>query len=523
MVCRFAYPFLLSSLGKGQLRRRIGDSSAPRIVEMHEWEGREMTAHWTNLGKRVPLQPRKVYGWLRRQTISPVVWHDKEFIRNYTQLRETETWPLERLEALQLEKLTGLLAHAYSSVPYYRRCFDDRHITPDEIRTIDDLHKLPVLTKQDVRNNVDSLVATNISKDRIKAVTTSGSTGQPLLVYHDSITAVPREDAFRYRQWAWAGYRFGDPVLTLRGGIPTDGGLRDEPPWWGYNSIENELVLASTLLDEAHVDRYVTQVRQFRPRFIHAFPSSIELFARLLSRARLKITPVKALFCESEMMFPEQRRFVEALFNAPVFLGYGNTERSVDAVECECHSGYHVSMEYGIVELLGPDDRTISTPDTVGRVISTGFDTYCMPFIRYDTGDLATFSAQPCPCGRQLTLLREVKGRTKDFLVSRTGTLVSLTAAYSTLHAAFMASINEIQFAQAVKGDVIVRIVLVPGVSHEDVQRAFLDGLRERLTPQDFDITIEFVDRLPHSGRGKLVLLDQKLPIELDHYKSVMG
>lgn len=474
----------------------------------------EMLSSLSSFRKQLPLPVRMGYGWVRRK-FGPrtQIWDNEEFKRYYQWLQETQWWSRDQLEALQLEQLRALVQHAYGNVPYYRRVFDERRLTPKDISTLNDLQEIPLLTKEDVRNNFEDLIARNIDRARLEYRTTGGSTASPLGLYCDKYTTDPHEFAFILRQWDWAGYRFGDRIVTLRGNLITRLERGGKRAWWDYNTHSNELVLSSSFgMSEENMYRYVEKIKEFRPEFIQAYPSSMEILARFVRRSRLDAIKVKAIFLESETVYPYQREVIESQFGGKIFAGYGMTERVADAVECERHEGYHVSMEYGILELVDKNNEPITQAGTLGRVVGTGFDTYRMPLLRYATDDLAMYATGECSCNRQLTLIQDFKGRILEFIVSKTGQIFTLLLG----HAPVWGRIRELQFLQEREGELIVKIAKAPAFSETEIAQQVLEELYKRLDEEQFNIRIIFVDRVPRTKRGKLRFLEQRLPIELE-------
>ncbi len=471
--------------------------------------------------RRLPLGAQVGYGWLKYRFVPRPIWDDEEFNRYYRWLEKTQWWSRDELKEFQLEQLRALIKHAYENVPYYQRVFDERKLKPEDIVTLDDLQKLPLLYKDDVRENLDDLVARNIDRSSLRYTTTGGSTGKPLGVYQDMPTAYLHELAFIYRQWSWAGYKFGNKIVTLRGSVVSDAGSKGSKAWWDYDPVRNNLILSSFDMTEEKLFQYVQKINEFRPRFIHAFPSSIEILARFMKRNTVNITTIKAIFCESETVYPQQRSFIESQFDCKVFAGYGLTERVADAVECEQHQGYHVNMEYGALELIDRNNEPIKEPGAPGRVVGTGLDTFCMPLIRYVTDDVAEYAPNPCNCGKQSPLIRDFKGRVMEFIVSRTGVLVPLSAL--NLHSFINDKILEFRYIQEQEGELTIQIAKAPAFSEAEVEKEFLDELYKRLDRNEFSLRIAFVDRVPRTGRGKLGLLYQKLPIKSEYTELIKG
>jgi phenylacetate-CoA ligase len=125
---------------------------------------------------------------------------------------------------------------------------------------------------------------------------------------------------------------------------------------------------------------------------------------------------------------------IESAFNTKVYSGYGMSERVVDATECEEHCGYHVNMEYGILELLDKNGEPINEPVVTGVVVGTGFYNNVMPLIRYQMFDMAVYADKECACNRKLPLVKDFKGRIREYFVGRSGELVPLQLIWSRRH-----------------------------------------------------------------------------------------
>ncbi|MHB0875981.1 MAG: phenylacetate--CoA ligase family protein [Anaerolineae bacterium] len=468
----------------------------------------------SSLRKQLPLPVRVAYGWGRRHLGASSSWRNGHFTAVFDRIQESQWWSRSELEALQLENLQGLVAHVYENVPYYHDKFQDLGLRPSDFNRLEDLTKLPLLTKQEVRQNAERLVARNADRSCLFLNTTGGSTDVPLSVYQNRITRDPYEDAFRLRQWLWGGYHFGDRFANLQGNLIAPRGGTDERPWWDYCTDENSLVLSVRHMSEDGMHRFVGKLRSFRPRFVCGYPSSLEVMARFLMRNGIDDVHPKAAFCESETLYPQQRSLIEAHFHCPLYSAYGMTERVVDAVECEQHQGYHVSMEYGILELVDKDGQPVTRPGEVARVVGTGFDNNCMPLIRYATDDLAERADGECGCGRQLALIGDFRGRVREFVVLRSGQLVPLPVLFAG-HGSVWGKLRELHFIQEKPGELAIQVAAAPGVSDEEVVEGLHTVLAERLG-DEVRATITFVDSVPRTQRGKMGLLDQRLPIGLE-------
>jgi phenylacetate-CoA ligase len=426
------------------------------------------------------------------------------FISTYNLLKKSQWWDRRRLEEYQMRQLGRLLEHAYTSVPYYRRVFDERGLKPAAIQDFNDLRRLPFLTRELVRANLKDLTAKGQPAQKLEYVTTGGSTGDPLGFYYEKGVSRAREWAFIRMLWGRVGYRFRDRCAILKGNVIT------APVPWEKTLFGRWLVLSSYHLTDDNMPRYIDEIRRFRPRFFQAFPSAITILARFMKKNGVApFESVRAALCGSENMYPGQRELLEEVLKCRVYTWYGHAERAVLAGECEQNGDYHLFPEYGITEIVREDGSPVADNEA-GTIVGTGLTNYAMPLIRYRTDDLATRAAGDCPCGRQYPRIRDVRGRwLQESIVTRNNRHISITAI--NMHSDVFDNVAQFQFCQDNKEEVVFNIVRKAAYTDRDTEH-----IRRELTKKlggDIDLVILFVDHIPRTGRGKYRFLVQKLPV----------
>lgn len=331
-------------------------------------------------------------------------------------LAESQWLDTEALEALQLAKLRDLLDFATRCVPRYR----ELQAGP-EVAEVADLRRWPVQRKADMRADPRAHLPDEGRADRSLERKTGGSTGDPF-IYRMGLDAFSWQWAAILRAWEWSGYRFGERMATLGGGsVAPVGGMPLSQRV--YHFLRRNVPLPGATLDVAALDRFAAVLHSRRPVLLYGYPSLLHRLARHLQEAGVDAGPIRCVITTSEMLFPGQRTIIEAAFDAPVFDMYGCNEPNLVTAECIQHDGYHVAMETCLVEVVDDEDRPL--PDgAVGRILATGLDNRGMPFIRYDTGDLGALDRTPCPCGRGLIRIRNLQGRSRDFLRTPDGRLI---------------------------------------------------------------------------------------------------
>jgi len=438
----------------------------------------------------------------------------RTFRSTYKLLQKSQWWSKEQIEAYQLLQLKKLVEHAYANVPYYHTVFDERGLGPNDIRDLTDVERLPFLTKDIIREHLHALMARNYAVRDLELVQTSGSTATPLGFYYERGASRAREWAFVRSAWGRVGYRFIDKCAVLRGDIINP---HDLSAFVGMRLFGRWLTLSSRAMTAANLATYVRLLRQFKPKYLQAFPSSITILAKYMQENKIEHFPtIKALLCGSENLAEWQRELLEAVFRCRVFSWYGQAEQVTFASECEVSQKYHVFPEYGVLELIDARGQPIVNSDEVGEIVATGFNNPAFPFIRYRTGDLAQYADLPCECGRHHVLLHRIEGRANEYVIDRNGVAMPITTIWMTgdvINVDFEA-VSHFQFFQDEPGKLILNIV--PGRDYEKCDSGQLFGaLRERLGAA-MDLEIRLVDHIPRSEAGKHLWLVQKLPIRFD-------
>ena len=423
-------------------------------------------------------------------------------------LAKTEWSSRADLEAYQDERLRATIAHAYATVPYYRRRFDECGLKPADVARREDLWKVPLLTRDDIRRHYDELRSTAVSPRDLRTGHTSGTTGTPLTVGYDRDTVWMTYAVFD-RHYRWAGCRMGhdgNRVAVARGNVIVPLTQR-QPPFWRENRRHRQLLLSSFHFSRDNMPAYFEALASFNPDVLDGYPSTLYLLARFL-QSRGETFPLKAAITSSETLYDFQREVIQERFACQVFDYYALAERVVFSGECDHHQGHHLAMEYGVAEVVDPDGRPVA-PGTVGRLVGTTLHNSAMPLIRYVTNDMTAVRAGSCACGRGLELMDDVTTKAEDVLTLKDGRLISpsvLTHPFKPLDC-----IEGSQIVQTAPDRVTVRIVAGSGYTsgHTDHLRA---ELKARLG-EDMEIDVQMVDRLEMSANGKFKWVISRVPL----------
>ncbi|MEW6534386.1 MAG: hypothetical protein AB1454_02060 [Candidatus Auribacterota bacterium] len=397
-------------------------------------------------------------------------------------MEKSQYFPEDQLRDYQLERLQLIVRHAYNNVPYYRDLWNKLKISPDDIRSLDDLQYFPVLTKDDMRAHSRNMTADNAKKYHPIAYSTSGSTGQPVRFYLDASSNI-LEFCYYWRHWSWGGYRLGDTFADFRGHFFTKN--KDTAnDLFHYNRLTRRLVLNNNLISYNNMGLFADCIRKYRPKFLKGLASTIYIFALLLKKRGITDISFQGIFSTGEMLLPHHRKLIEEVMHCKVYDSYGHMERTAAVSECE-RGGYHINMEYGILEL---EEKSSSGGTVSGNVIGTSLHNFAMPFIRYRLGDVIEISSdkRTCPCGRTLPLINKLHGRMEDNIVTPDGRV--LTSIFIVFE--FVDGIELGQLAQKTVDELIVRIAKNEKYTAE--QEAKLLGILRTYVGNEMQVTFDY-------------------------------
>ncbi|NVD96950.1 phenylacetate--CoA ligase family protein [Massilia sp. BJB1822] len=335
-------------------------------------------------------------------------------------MEESQYWPEPRLQDLQLQRLKRLLLRAQSKVPYYRELFASLDFDPArDLRSLSDLARLPLMDKATIRANSDRLKADDAVG--LARFNTGGSSGEPLIFYIGK-ERVSHDVAAKWRATRWWNVDIGDPEIVVWGS-PIELGAQDR-----VRAVRDRLLRTRLLpafeMSETKLDSFVERIRATRPRMLFGYPSALSHIARHAKARgqRMNDLGIRVAFVTSERLYDEQREQISSIFGCPVANGYGGRDAGFIAHQCPA-GGMHITAEDIIVETVGPDGQPLPRGQA-GEIVVTHLATGDYPFIRYRTGDIGVLDTKACSCGRGLPLLKEIQGRSTDFLVARDGTVM---------------------------------------------------------------------------------------------------
>lgn len=426
----------------------------------------------------------------------------RDFVAIAQQLESSQWWSTDQMARYQWDNIVSLISHAHKTVPYYQKIFAREGIQPQDIKTIADFNQLPFLTREAIKHNGDDLISRSYPKNKLIKKFTGGTTGAPVDFYEEKLTQV-REEAFSWRFWNWFGYKIGDRCAILRGN-----NLNKRP---FYDPYRNYLVFPINDLHEKAISPIVDELCKFKPPYIQAYPSIAYLIARYINQTNInnKIDFIKVVFCASEQLFNFQRKEIHQAFNGKVVEHYGHNEKAVLMLQCEHSENLHIIPEYGYTEIIDDTGAAITQPGQIGEIVGTGFNNYAFPFIRYRTGDYAMLASSICTCNRIFREVREIQGRSGDYLTTPSGKKISSTV----IEFAFdlIRRVREWQIIQHQRD--CIEIIMVPEAGYnKNSEKVIVTGL-ENIIKEKLEVKFIYADHLPKppSLKYRLVVSSDKL------------
>jgi phenylacetate-CoA ligase len=376
---------------------------------------------------------------------------------SYRFFDKTQWWPLDRLLELQDARLRETLRTAYAEVPFYRHHFDRCGIRVEQISKRADLVKVPVVTKDDLREAYPDRCVRK-SPYPVQELFTSGSSGRPFAVKVDSRT-MSDSRALMFLRANFSGWRFGVPILQT--GMTLDRGVVKR----AKDILLGVQYVSAFDLSDPVLDRYLGIIEDRRLRFVMGYPGSIYFLARRALQVGFNL-PLSGVVCWGDNLYPHYRREIENAFGCRVTDSYGCGEGIQVAAQCGHGGGaYHVFMPHVIVEIVDEEGIPVP-PGQTGTILLTRLDAGAMPLIRYRVGDLGRMGpTKVCACGRESEIMAAIDGRDTDVVITPRGN--RLIVHFFTGIFEYFPSVDAFRIIQYKPGAISVEIVARADFEHE--------------------------------------------------------
>lgn len=330
-------------------------------------------------------------------------FYKKNAISFYKELSLSQNLNQAELEQVSVNKCIKLINYAYENSDFYKKKYDNANVHINEIKTKEDILKLPILTKKEVKENLNLILTIDKANNNLGKGATGGSTGTPMVYYLDK--RIPNESfAWRYLNW-WKLSPWDDGVFIWRKTRQSFiSSLMNKLAWWPVKKIK----LDASILTKDKLETIVEKINKNKPRLIQGYIGSVYEVASFIDNFKIQIHSPIAIWVTSAPVMEYQKLFIEKVFKAPLYNEYGSSEIPWIAAQCNEQEHLHVNVEGRYLEIVNTDENG------EGDIIITNLLDYYFPLIRYELGDRSKFVKDKCNCGINLPLISEVKGRSGD-------------------------------------------------------------------------------------------------------------
>jgi phenylacetate-CoA ligase len=408
-------------------------------------------------------------------------------------LSDWKTWHPSYVEDWKNERLKCIVELAARRVPYYHESFKGRDWK--KVRSEADLHLLPLLDKQSIRQNENAFIVDNINPKSLWVERTSGTTGTALNIYMSKSMIQQYWAIMEIMIRKVAGVAQEMP-RAMTGSRPIKRGDDNQPPYWRYNRRWKQLYFSSYHISKKTAPEYIKALRKYGSKWIAGFGSAIAALAENALEAGIVSYPLISVTVSGDTLLPNMRTSIEKFFQCKCFDNYGQTEKAAMAMEC-IHRRIHLIPVTGIIEILR-EDGTPCMKGEVGEIVVTGLLNDTMPLIRYRIGDHAAWAEdQECLCGNPNPIITNLEGRVDDYLITSDGKKIGRLAAFRrspTIHSA--------QLVQDSPGHAY--LLVRPGKGYRSQHSAAVcDDILERVGK--FTLEVIEVAEIPKTEQGKTV------------------
>ena len=405
------------------------------------------------------------------------------------------------ISMFQFEKLKETLILAYENTLYYRELFNEIHFNPYKFYDIDEYNRIPLLSKEIVKNNFDKLLIQPFNKSKSFFVTTGGTSGEQAKFWQSN-NIWKKEMAYVHYYWGKHGYTPKHLKASFRGG---DFSELPVGIYWKNNPIQNEIHFSPFNLNRNTVNAYIKKLNELKPLFFHGYPSSIlSLIDNMNVIEKTLDYKVECIFLVSENYTKEQINKIKSFFQCKVFSFYGHSERLIFAPTINDDlSLYQIDPLYGYFELIS-NKNIIKSNNIIGEIIGTSFDNFSMPLIRYKTGDITSYNDFDNNIINQI----EGEGRRWDqeYIEGLNSENISLTAL--NMHSDIFKNVLNYQFYQEETGKLILRMIVNNSFTEKD-NDIILESFNKKIG-NVIQFSTKIMDNLELTERGKFKLLIKK-------------
>jgi phenylacetate-CoA ligase len=415
--------------------------------------------------------------------------------RYWQELENTQFLPEEILREKQWLRLEKLVRFTWENNAFYRARFENAGITPDMIKAPEDLRLIPIISKEEIRQNISGMISSGFTREGLMHAKTGGSTGKSLDIYFTEECSEMRNACAR-RHDRWSGWEVGEPVAAIWGNPHLPTGFKEKIRNW---LLAPFIYLDTMNVTEESVRQFAREWKRISPTLLFGHAHSIFVLAQYIRKMKIDNVRPRGIISSSMMLLPHERKVIEEVFGVIVTDRYGCEEVSLIGSECEKHEGMHLNIEHLFIEFIR-DDGSAAGPGEPGHIVVTDLMNYAMPFIRYKIEDVGVSTDRKCSCGRGLPLMENITGRVADFLIGKDGSRVAGVSLIENTLTKFP-GIDQMQIVQEALE--LIRLVIVPGKDYSENVALQLVNYFKMIFGEHIEVRIEMTENIRPEPSGK--------------------
>lgn len=411
-------------------------------------------------------------------------------------------WSLERTLGVQQRRLQRMIEHAYRNVPFYRGVMDRMRLLPEDIRTVEDLARLPIVAKEDLFESPESFRARDLPDHRCLRLDSSGTSGRSKPIYHEpqslflSLAHGQRQRAvLRSFTGGVGGYR--EMHAARAGGVPHQ--VRSFYERHSLRLPGVELKRAGLPLIDVTLAEQVELINEFRPTVLRGYGSQLGSLFRRVAELDLRLEVPKAVVYGADTMPPAERQLIETHFGVPVLSTYQAVEALRLGYQCEGRRSFHLFVDDLAFRVVDDEGRDMA-PGERGHLLISNLTNRATVLLNYRLGDMVRLSSEPCPCGRSLPTIDSIEGRSDDLVVLPSGEEIHSLAILERLRT--VPGVIQVQLIQEEPEQFELRCVPESGTDRARTDKALVQALAAGLgVPVSAHVT--WMEQIPPDEAGK--------------------
>jgi len=422
-------------------------------------------------------------------------------IHTLWQMKQNLRLPRQTLDHLRNDLLQRQVTTAYKNAPFYRKLFDEAKVSPQDIKSANDLEKLPIITKNDIRQNQKGILNVEYENARCYKSHTSGSTGEPTWTYFDRRCWYGKKYFSKMRARMVCGMRWGQKVVIMESETTRKLRLKNRKLSKLFFLLPVKYL---SIFEEP--DILLDKLIQIKPHNVYGPPSCLFVLAKRAVQAGVTVPNLARLFTSSEYLPYSIKRYIEKTLGAKVYDIYGSTETKEMAWQCAMGEGYHINEDEVIIEIVD-DVGNVLPPDHPGNIVITDLCNQAMPLIRYRNYDKGFLLNKTCSCGLEFALMKPLTGRASEYIRLPNGRSISpflfTTAIEKTK------GLLQYQIIQEEIDVVRVKTIFEEGLFNQG--SALIRSILSDVTKNMMTIELENCDKINLEKNGKLMVVKNEI------------